>query len=311
MVFFNIVKKIIDSEIANGNTRFIIFPYGKVGAVVRATLDEYNNVDYILADNKKTGSNIYNLKAVFQSKYKEYKVLFCCLNQNCYIELKAQLEKQKILKENIVDLYAQCFPDFVIPKSIMAECELTGLLDPRIGMLERCAREIYYRNIKGNCAEAGVFQGEFAKYINRWFPDRTLYLADTFEGFPKEDVEIEHAKQFSNGKQDWSHTSINNVLLKMPYAEQCVIKKGRFPDCMQDVEDTFAYVSLDMDLYQPILAGLEYFYPRLSIGGYIMVHDCCNEGYPGARAAVEEYCKKQSIGYVIGTDIWGSAIITK
>ena len=123
--------------------------------------------------------------------------------------------------------------------------------------------------------------------------------------------EIERIKQYSDGKQDWSNTSIEQVLLKMPFANNCIIKKGRFPDCMQDVNDTFAYVSLDMDLYQPILAGLEYFYPRLSVGGYIMIHDCCNEGYPGARAAVEEYCKKQNIGYVIGIDDCGTAIITK
>lgn len=310
MEIFKVIKELIDKEITSGNTKFIIFPYGKAGAVVRSILDGYQNVTYILTDNKKKDTDIYNLETVCKEEYKEYKILFCCLNIEYYLDLKLQLERVA-LKEKIVDFYMNCFSDEDNTKNVVGKCGLLGLLDPRIGILERCAREIHYKNVMGNCAEAGVFRGTFARYINFWFPDKRLYLADTFEGFPKEDVEIERIKQYSDGKQDWSNTSIEQVLLKMPFANNCIIKKGRFPDCMQDVNDTFAYVSLDMDLYQPILAGLEYFYPRLSVGGYIMIHDCCNEGYPGARAAVEEYCKKQNIGYVIGIDDCGTAIITK
>ena len=44
---------------------------------------------------------------------------------------------------------------------------------------------------KGECAEAGVFEGDFAKWINQYFPDRKLYLFDTFEGFDMRDIEKE------------------------------------------------------------------------------------------------------------------------
>lgn len=309
MVVFNSIKSLIDKEIESGNTRFIIFPYGNAGMIAKTILDGYGNVDYILTDNYKEGTDIHNFNTISWDRYKEYKILFCCVN-GYYPELKEQLEKYG-LGERTIDLFEQCLGDSCDIKRIWGEVSDPGLLDPRRGMLERCAKEIYHRGIPGNCAEAGVFRGDFAQHINFCFPDRVLYLADTFEGFPEEDVDMEQKKGFSDGRQDWSDTNARKVLLRMPFEEQCVIKKGRFPDSMQDVEDRFVYVSLDMDLYQPILSGLEYFYPRLSVGGYIMVHDCCNEMYPGARTAVEEYCRNQNIGYVICPDGSGSAVITK
>lgn len=40
-------------------------------------------------------------------------------------------------------------------------------------------------------AEAGVFRGEFANEINRYFPDRECYLFDTFDGFDTRDFKYE------------------------------------------------------------------------------------------------------------------------
>jgi O-methyltransferase len=65
----------------------------------------------------------------------------------------------------------------------------------RLSSLELAAYEIYANNIKGNVAELGVFRGDFAKFINMSFPDRKLYLFDTFEGFDKKDIEVEHIKK--------------------------------------------------------------------------------------------------------------------
>lgn len=59
---------------------------------------------------------------------------------------------------------------------------------------------IFANNIKGNVAEAGVFQGDFSSVINSVFHPRKLYLFDTFEGFDEKDVYIEKVKHFSNAK---------------------------------------------------------------------------------------------------------------
>jgi O-methyltransferase len=95
----------------------------------------------------------------------------------------------------------------------------------RISTLELLAYEIRSNNVLGSLAEVGVYRGDFAKYINLLFPDRKLYLFDTFEGFPEVYSKIDREKGFSRGDQDWSGTSVEIVLRKMPYPNNVIIKK--------------------------------------------------------------------------------------
>jgi len=130
-------------------------------------------------------------------------------------------------------------------------------------------------------------------------------------GFNNADIDVEKNNNFSQGNQDFSDTSVNTVIQKMKFPEKCVVKKGYFPDSLDGLEDSFCFVSLDPDLYKPILDGLEYFYPRLVKGGYIFVHDYNNSLYPGAKQAVREFCNKNKIPFVPLTDSWGTVIIAK
>jgi O-methyltransferase len=181
----------------------------------------------------------------------------------------------------------------------------------RYTTLELCRDEISANKTGGNVAELGVYKGEFAKRINQLFPDKKLYLFDTFEGFDVKDVRQEQLKDFSTGQQNFSDTSVELVLGKMRYPANCIVKKGYFPATAVDVSDSFCFVSLDADLYEPILSGLNFFYPRLEPKGYIFVHDFNNDLYKGAREAVIEYCSKNKISYVPIPDTGGSVIITK
>ncbi|HVX25329.1 MAG TPA: TylF/MycF/NovP-related O-methyltransferase [Parafilimonas sp.] len=181
----------------------------------------------------------------------------------------------------------------------------------RYTTLELCCTEIRRNNVEGNVAELGVYKGDFAKRINQLFPDKKLYLFDTFEGFDEKDVSTEKQSNFSSGEQDFSDTSVELVLRKMKYPNKCVVKKGFFPDSAVDVDDKFCFVSIDADLYEPILAGLKFFYPRLEPGGYIFVHDFNNDLYKGAKKAVLEFCAASNINYLPIPDSGGSAIILK
>lgn len=181
----------------------------------------------------------------------------------------------------------------------------------RINTLELLAKEIKSNQVKGNCAELGVYQGGFAHLINKNFPNKKLYLFDTFQGFDTRDIKKEVEKKFSDGKQDFSKTTISLVMAGMTNRKNVIIKKGWFPETTSGVEDTFAFVSIDADLYGPILAGLEYFYPRLEKGGYLMVHDYNNQAYKGAKEAVDEFCEKHSITRIPVCDHSGSVIIAK
>jgi O-methyltransferase len=125
--------------------------------------------------------------------------------------------------------------------------------------LELCSNEIKENKVDGNLAELGVYKGDFAKRINQLFPDKKLYLFDTFKGFDAKDINTEKQKSFSSGEQDFSDTSVELVLSKMKYRDNCIVRKGFFPDSATGIDDKFCFVSIDADLYEPILAGLNFF----------------------------------------------------
>ena len=163
----------------------------------------------------------------------------------------------------------------------------------RIMFLE-CLKEIFKdRDISGCVAEGGVFQGEFAQQINRIFPQSKFYLFDTFDGFDKRDINVEQNNSYSKAMaNDFGITSEQLVLSKLPYPDMCVLKKGYFPETAEGIDEQFCFVNLDFDLYNPILAGLEFFVPRMVSGGVILIHDYFNSEFQGVKKAVKDFENK-------------------
>jgi O-methyltransferase len=181
-----------------------------------------------------------------------------------------------------------------------------GTNNARITALKNTVQLIYDGKIAGAVAELGVFQGDFAKHINILFPDRTLYLFDTFEGFSEIDIKKEKevgTKRVFERSYNYSGTNVQLVMGKMKNPDKCVIRKGYFPKTAEGLEEHFAFVSLDADLYQPMLEGLKYFYPRLSKGGYIFVHDFFTDTFTGTKEAILDYKRENNMYFVpLGDD---------
>lgn len=174
------------------------------------------------------------------------------------------------------------------------------------------AERIVRRKIPGAIAELGVYRGETAAMLNKLFADRTLYLFDTFQGFSENDlaggVEEKHSQAEAG---DFGDTTIDVVLSRMTRPDKVVVRQGYFPETAEGLEDGFALVSLDVDLYKPTLAGLEYFYPRLAVGGCIFVHDYNNRRFHGVRQAVDEFTEATDAPLVQIPDLAGTVILSK
>lgn len=160
----------------------------------------------------------------------------------------------------------------------------------RMKSFELAVKEIRKRNVAGAVAEVGVFKGEFAQYLNFAFPERKCYLFDTFDGFDVREAlnEVKQGNCTDAFVEAYKHTNIGEVLEKMKYLDQVIIKQGIFPNSLEGMEDRFAFVSLDVDFEDSIYEGLNYFYPRLSEGGYLFIHDY-NSCLQGVEKAVDRY----------------------
>ncbi|MDR2407733.1 MAG: TylF/MycF family methyltransferase [Bacteroidales bacterium] len=189
---------------------------------------------------------------------------------------------------------------------------------PRYRTFELCADEVLRSNLRGAAAEIGVFRGGFSRIINKKFKSKTLYLFDTFESFDKK----EYKKDSDSYKQTdllftadfFSSTNVDLVLKNMYYPKNCIIKKGYFPDTAKGLEnEKFCFVSIDVDLYDPIYNSLEFFYPRLVNGGYLFIHEYNQQYFPGVNDAVKDYEKNSntSLKKVPLADFGGTLIVSK
>lgn len=196
---------------------------------------------------------------------------------------------------------------------IMALGDVYSTFDLRAATFRRLADRVSANGIEGALAELGTYRGDFAWQLNERFPERRLYLFDTFDGFDERDIRVEREVSSSRAAaHDFSNTRARDVLARMPYEDQVVIRKGFFPETAQGLEERFALVSIDVDLYAPTLAGLEYFYPRLVRGGAILLHDYNSLQFDGVRKAVEEYERRHGMLPLIPlSDLHGTAVITR
>ena len=175
----------------------------------------------------------------------------------------------------------------------------------RRDMLVLLLRDVIVRRVRGDFAELGVYQGLTARLIHQYAPERTLHLFDTFSGF--DEGEIEEPIQ-SGGFAD---TSVKAVMRTIEPRGNVIVHAGRFPATVTpEIERTeFAFVHLDADLFEPTMAGLEFFYPRVPAGGVIVMHDY--NAWPGARRAVEEFFAGKREFPIPMPDKAGSAVIVK
>jgi hypothetical protein len=173
---------------------------------------------------------------------------------------------------------------------------------PRQRFLFDFANVIYRKHLEGSVAEGGVFRGTFAKLINEYFPDRNLWLFDSFEAFNP--IEVERDKQLGLLQKNYSDiflkgTSIGAVKNVLPHPEKAVFKQGFFPKSIIGDErfatEKFVFVNLDFDLYEPTLAGLDCFYPKMIKGGLILVHDYFSWSCRGASEAVDKWCAENGV----------------
>lgn len=194
------------------------------------------------------------------------------------------------------------------------EEEGTACIDDRLATMRCIAESLHERGICGAVAELGVYKGAFAQYINEAFPNSSLYLFDTFEGFDSRDIEIDNrfgieGENIKEGGLEFN--DIGHVLSKLPHREKCIIKKGYFPDTTANIDNEFIFVNIDVDLYQPIYEGLKFFWPLMKKGGCIFVHDYGAGQWGGAKLAVHKFSEEEKVSFVPLPDYGGSVVFVK
>ena len=178
--------------------------------------------------------------------------------------------------------------------------------------LRRLTRRLQKLGVEGNVAELGCYNGDISWQLNALMPDRKLYLFDTLEGFDDRDLAIELEKGFTTVKKnEYKYAKEDYLLSRLPQADMVTLKKGWFPETAFDIEDEkFALVYMDASLYQPTFTGMEFFFPRMSQGGVIVLCGYEDPAYGGIRKAIEDLEEKYGAFLILPLgDLMGTVMI--
>ncbi len=171
-------------------------------------------------------------------------------------------------------------------------------------------RAVLEAGVPGDLAELGVYRGNTAAVLAHYAraAGRELLLFDTFAGFDRRDFDGVDR----NRSMEFGDTSLEAVR-GFVGTDRTRFFPGRFPESVPTALETarFSVVHLDCDLYAPIKAGMEFFFPRLSPGGLMIVHDYSNPSWRGVKQAVDEVLADRAERPILLPDKAGTAMIRK
>lgn len=157
--------------------------------------------------------------------------------------------------------------------------------------------------VTGDFIETGVWRGGACIYMRailkaHGVTDRTVYVADSFEGLPPPDPEKYPAdagdRHFTYDALAISREQVQANFEKYGLLdEQVVFLKGWFKDTLPGLAaERLAVVRLDGDMYESTMDGLVNLYPKLSPGGFLVIDDFA---LPGCQQAIADYRAEHNI----------------
>jgi hypothetical protein len=185
----------------------------------------------------------------------------------------------------------------------------------RLDNLQMCLESVLADGVPGDFIETGVWRGGASIFTRAVLAahgvnDRTVWVADSFEGMPE-------TTEDSNIADRHVELSEFNDVLAVPLEtvranfgkydlldEQVRFLPGWFSETLPVAPvERLALLRLDGDLYDSTMVALDNLYPKLSPGGYVIVDDYLLHG---CRAAVDDFRQRNGITEPV-KDIDGTA----
>lgn len=174
----------------------------------------------------------------------------------------------------------------------------------RLDNMQRCIEDVVADRVPGDFIETGVWRGGVTIFMRAMLktlgePGRIVWAADSFRGLPPPDATrypADRRLRLSN----WAYLAVPLEEVQANLARYGMLDDGvRFlPGWFEETLpaaplDRLAIVRLDGDLYGSTMEALRHLYPRLSVGGYLIVDDY--GAIAACRQAVTDFRRAQGI----------------
>ena len=174
----------------------------------------------------------------------------------------------------------------------------------RLDNLQFCIEDVLANNVPGDFLEAGVWRGGACIFMRAALKihnvqDRTVWVADSFQGVP-----APNPKKYPLDAGWWFHwfkeVSISLEQVEANFSryglldQQVKFIKGWFCDTLPHASvERLAILRADGDLYESTMDILTNLYPKVSVGGYVIIDDY--GAIPACRQAVNDFRKAHGI----------------
>ncbi len=186
---------------------------------------------------------------------------------------------------------------------------------PKLDDLQRCVETIVRDEVPGDLIELGTWRGGASILMRATLNclgayDRTVWMADSFQGFPEHVPGSERAysrtvEPFMSAF-DYLVAPVEDVrasVARFGLADGVRIVPGFFADTVGEITGQWALLRLDADTYDPTMLVLEHQYPSLSVGGFAVIDDY--GALEECRVAVDRYRADHGITEPLEEVDWG------
>jgi O-methyltransferase len=174
----------------------------------------------------------------------------------------------------------------------------------RLNNLQSCVEQVLQDQIPGDLIETGVWRGG-ATILMRGIlqaygvKDRVVWVADSFEGLPPPNTQ-KYPHDAGLNLHQYQHLAISLEEVQHHFAcyglldKQVHFVKGWFKDSLHQAPiEQLSVLRLDGDLYESTMDALTALYPKVAVGGFVIVDDY--NDIAACRQAVDDYRREQEI----------------
>lgn len=163
--------------------------------------------------------------------------------------------------------------------------ELTMVTQERFHTIDLISSIFKQEDIPGDVAEFGVWRGGMGIYLAYAFPERKVWVGDSFQGFET----LDHCKYDPRGKLFERHSDgdlkVDEAIVRKSFADMDLDETTHvefLPGWVNDTTDPttcpikqLAILRIDVDAYSATLVTLENLYNKVVPGGFIIFDDSC------------------------------------
>jgi hypothetical protein len=184
---------------------------------------------------------------------------------------------------------------------------------PRLNNIQNCIEDVIINDVEGDLIETGVWRGGATIFMRAVLranavTDRTVWVADSFEGLPsldekdaayKDDANVDVSTMNEGGPMSLglavSLDQVKDNFKKFDLLDDQVrFLKGWFCDTLPSAPiKKLAILRLDGDMYESTMDALSALYHKVSKGGYVIVDDY--NCWPHCKQAVDDFREQHGI----------------